>query len=119
MRKVLWRGLQLLIVLVLVATAAAVGPTIAIGINPFATLQRAKHLTGVIVFTGQSPATVTMKTGETATLTGTWQIDGQTVYVTKTVTTDTRGSFYVELRPSASGIELLDVPTAKFVVNVP
>lgn len=57
--------------------------------------------------------------GETTTLTGQWQIDDQRVSVTRTVTTAAHGSYCVELRPSINGIELLDVPPARFVVHAP
>ena len=104
---------------VAVGVAAIFGPTIGPAANANATIQRAEHRSDVIVFLGQSATSVTLAPGETATLTGEWQIDGQTVYVTRAVNTAAHGSYFVELRPSINGVELLDVPTARFVVNAP
>lgn len=103
----------------LVAIAAIAGPAFGPRERPNATIQRAQSRTQVIVFTGQSATAVTLALGETATLTGTWEVDGQTVYVTRVVNTAAHGSFFVELRPAIAGVELLDVPSAKFLVNAP
>lgn len=102
-----------------VGLAAIFGPTIGPAAKANATIQRAEHRSALIVFLGQSATSVTVAPGETTTLSGEWQIDGQTVYVTRTVNTAAHGSFFVELRPSIDGVELLDVPTARFVVNAP
>ena len=104
---------------VAVGLAAIFGPTLGPSAGANATIQRAEHRSQVIVFRGQSATSVTIAPGETATLTGTWEIDGQTLYVTRAVTTAAHGSYFVELRPSVNGVELLDVPTARFVVNAP
>ncbi|HEX9494657.1 MAG TPA: hypothetical protein VGA38_02740 [Candidatus Limnocylindria bacterium] len=105
--------------LLFVALAAIFGPAIGPSANPNATIQRAQHRSELIVFLGQSATSVTLAPGETATLTGQWQIDDLPVYVTRTVTTAAHGSYFVELRPSVNGVELLDVPPARFVVNAP
>jgi hypothetical protein len=105
--------------LLMVGLAAIFGPTIGPAANATATIQRAQHRADLIVFLGQSATSVTLAPGDTATLTGKWQIDDQTVYVTRKVSTAAHGSFFVELRPSIDGIELLDVPPARFVVNAP
>lgn len=106
---------------VLVGVAAIFGPTLgrAPAVDTNSTIQRAQHRTEIIVFLSQSATSVTVAPNEIATLTGQWQIGDQTVYVSRSVTTAAHGSYFVELRPSLNGVELLDVPAARFVVNAP
>lgn len=73
-------------------------------------------------YLGQSSSEIVVGKGEVAVLSGIWRYPGGDRTVTKKVVGRTVGSYFYEIRPpvdpDADPTELVDVPSAKFIVAV-